>query len=80
MIVVRVELHSAITGKIKEIGRMIICNEGVNESGSLGDYSGKVMRKPNFETVTRDGTVLKHQRLALPVWVLVRKMLEKMGY
>lgn len=80
MIVVRVELHSAITGKVKEIGRMIIANEGVNETGSQGDYSGKVMRKPNFETVIRHGAVFKHQRLALPVWVLVRKMLENMGY
>lgn len=44
MIVVKVELHSAITGKVSEIGRMEICNTGEGTS-EVGEYSVCLMRR-----------------------------------
>jgi len=80
MIVVRVELHSAITGKVSEIGRMYISNTSVNDTPNVADYAGELLRKPNFKSVTRSGSVKDHRRLAEPVWSLVSKMLQNMGY
>lgn len=36
MLVVRVELHSAVTGNVTEIGRMVIANVGGTQQ--VGDY------------------------------------------
>jgi hypothetical protein len=33
MLVVRVELHSAVTGKVTELGRMIVANDGTGDVG-----------------------------------------------
>ena len=43
MIVVRVELHSAVTGKARELGRAIIYNVGGTET--RGNYDALVLRK-----------------------------------
>jgi hypothetical protein len=42
VIVVKVELHSAITGEVTEIGRMLIANTGGTKK--RGDYTAKVLR------------------------------------
>lgn len=83
MIVVRVELHSAITGKVTEIARMDIANEGGNQT--RGDYGVYVMRGRDKETlakraVQRTGKVLNHARDAEHVWSLVHKALHATGY
>lgn len=79
MIVVRVELHSAIDGRVEELGRMVICNDGTG-TPNVGNYDGMVMRKPDFSKVTRRGRLVGHRRQALTVWHLVGRMLVGMGY
>jgi hypothetical protein len=87
MIVVRVELHSAITGEVTEIGRAVIDNIGGTANfghyrvrtvrGRGGDQLERSMRSGQF---TREGRVLGHARLKLHVWHLVGKALAAIGY
>lgn len=84
MIVIRVELHSANTGKVSELGRMVIDNIGGTRT--RGDYRCRAYRKGSRLTdglernVIRRGAVEGHARLAEPVWNLVAKALTAMGY
>lgn len=87
MIVIRVELWSAITGEKTEIARAMIANTGGTET--VGDYSGETYRGRTVDaldaamrsrTTTRTGKVGGHRRLDLHVWHLVAKMLSSMGY
>ena len=77
MLVINVELHSAITHKITTIARMSISNVG--GTVSRGDYSAKTFHKTTGEPL-RSGEVLNHPRISANVWVLVRKALQVMGY
>ena len=73
MIVIKVELHSAITKKVSLIGKAIICNDG---SGSIssGNYNAKFWSKrPNI--VWREGKVENFPRKSLNVWYLLSKCL-----
>lgn len=82
MIVVKIELHSAITGQVSELGRMIIANDGTDRSHTTGNYNVRLGRKgvvDNSEIYNkpqRKGKVLNHRRLALSIWVLVAKALK----
>ena len=87
MIIIRVELWSAVTGQKTELARMAICNE--SGGGNLRDYSGKTYRGRDEEaltrsmvndTVTKRGEVLGHPALKQHIWNLVAKMLTNMGY
>lgn len=87
MIIIRVELWSAITGKRTELARMMIANEGGTKD--LGDYSGRTYRGRDTaaldrsmknDTVTRRGEVKNHPRWKEHIWNLVAKMLNDMGY
>ena len=83
MLVIRVELHSAITRKVTEIARMNICNIG--GTSTRGDYHGETFRGRDRKTldcgtVSRAAEVFNHPRLAQHVWNLVAKMLAAMGY
>lgn len=85
MIIVRVELHSAITHQITELARMRICNVGVSQDGKQGDYVADTFRGRNKadldkSTVQRTGTVHRHRRLSLHVWHLVYKALRECGF
>ena len=81
MIIVRVELHSVITGQVKEIARMHISNTGKNKNHPYkGDYDGKVFKSPKFQAIIRKGEVYEHSRLHHSVWTLLGKMLKNMGY
>lgn len=89
MLIVRVELLSAITGKTTELARMHICNDGTSTSARVSDYDVHTLRGRSGEdldqswrnkTYTREGKVLKHRRLDLHVWHLVGKALTAMGY
>ena len=80
MIVVRVELHSARTGQVTQLARMDLSNVGTSTDGRVGNYHGRVRRRPGFTQVTREGEVMGHRRRDLTVWTLLRKMLENMGY
>jgi len=87
MIVIRVELWSAIDGQKTEIARAMIHNTG----GGLkvGNYHGETYRgrnrgaldrAMNRRAIIRTGAVIGHRRLDLHVWHLVAKMLSAMGY
>lgn len=83
MLVVRVELHSAVTGETAEIARMIIHNKGGTKTS--GDYGVMVYRGRDKEsldrrTVNRSGEVNGHPRLREHVWNLVLKALVAAGY
>lgn len=82
MIVVKVELHSAITGQVTLLGSAIISNVGTTPDGKLGDYDVAVGRKTDaadlrkvYQQPLRRGRVLRHPRLAQNVWRLVLKAL-----
>lgn len=83
MLVIKVELHSAITGQTSEIANMVIANNGKG-SHSSGDYWGRVYKKGtnyyNKPVVIKDGEVKNYPRLDKPVWNLVQLMLTNMGY
>lgn len=83
MIVVRVELHSAITGKVSELARMHICNVG--GTATKGDYHCETLRgrsKADLDkrVQQRVGNVMNYPRLAIHVWHLVARSLVAMGY
>lgn len=87
MIVVHVELLSAITGETTELARMHICNEGGTRT--RGDYGVYVMRGRDTaaldnswrnQTFSKTGKIVNHPRLAEHVWNLVGKALHAAGY
>lgn len=90
MIVVKVELWSAISGHKTELARMVIDNVGGTDQ--LGDYRCRTLRGRSAEALDRamlsmDGTgatrsaaVLRHHRLREHVWNLVAKALTAMAY
>jgi len=89
MIIVRVELHSAITGEQTELARMVIDNIG--GTTQHGNYRTRTLRGRSKEAldramltmgplVQREGKVLSHPRLREHVWNLVAKALSGMGY
>lgn len=85
MIVVRVELWSAIDGSTTELARMVIDNVGCSPSGKIADYRVRTLRgrsKADLDrfTVQHTGRVYGHRRLALHVWHLVAKALKTVGY
>lgn len=79
MIVVKIELHSAVTGRMSEIGRLLIMNTGTG-SRRAGNYLVQVLRKGSPGRVQRSGRVESHPRLSASVWMLVRKALEATGF
>jgi hypothetical protein len=86
MIVVRVELHSAVNSQITELARMQICNDGTHPNPRNGNYFCRTLRgrsKAQFDNspaVTRSGGVHDHPRLSEHVWNLVAKCLYSMRY
>lgn len=83
MIVVRVELHSAITRTVKELARMHICNVGGTHT--KGDYSVETFRGRDKKAldkmiVQRSGKVQGYSRLAKHVWCLVSQALAATKY
>lgn len=96
MILVRVSLLSAITGKETQLGVMTVANDGTSRNPRVGhydsrvdndipadepvDFYGVVLRKPDFKQETRRGRLEKHRRLDLTIWHLIGGMLKNMGY
>jgi hypothetical protein len=85
MLVVTINLHSAITGEVSELGRMIIANDGSGDS-EVGNYDVRLARKgvtdnrKIYHTPLREGRVLRHFRGKQPVWNLVKKALDSLGF
>jgi hypothetical protein len=87
MIIVRVELHSAITGERTEIARAVIDNIGGTEehgeyrARSLFGRSGQALDASwRCRRFTREGRVHNHPRKRAHVWVLVARALVALGY
>lgn len=85
MIVVRVELHSAVTRKVIELARMHISNQGDHPNVNFGNYLTQVLRGRSKEqldrhTVLRQGWIANHPRKQQHVWNLVAKALLNMRY
>lgn len=89
MIVVRVELWSAIDGNVTELARMTIDNVGVSSNQQLGDYRVRTLRGRSAEAlhkamltggIQREGKVLRHPRLREHVWNLIAKALTTLSY
>lgn len=83
MIVVRVELHSAITGQVTELARMHLCNVGGTRT--MGNYSVETFRGRSSADLDkrisqRRGRVMNHARLNDHVWQLVGKALVAVDY
>lgn len=89
MIVVKVELWSAIDGRRTELARMVIDNIGGTRT--LGNYRTRTLigrSKAALDRalygipmkVKREGRVMAHARLKEHVWNLVGKALANMGY
>lgn len=80
MILVKVELHSAITGQVSELGRMYICNEAVRPATErLHDYSVRVMRKGATsirDVAYKTGFVHDYPRAELSMWRLVARAIK----
>lgn len=83
MVILKLEMHSANTGEVTEIGRTIIYNVG--GTARRGNYAVKVgRRKPDgeaydtrevFMNPTREGSVQDYPRLTYNVWRLVIRAL-----
>lgn len=90
MLVIRVELWSAITGQKTEIARMVVDNiGGTVQRGNYRcrTYRGRseealhrAMTQGGAQNVTREARVTGHARLKEHVWHLVAKSLSAMGY
>lgn len=87
MIVVKVELHSAVSGLVRELARMHIANKGdlSTTNPNRGDYDvttlkGRSAFQLGKRKVQRAGVVLNHARLAEHVWNLVAKALKALDY
>lgn len=87
MIVVRVELWSAVTGVRTELARMRISNDGhaTARDPGVGDYLGETLRGRSEHALDegraqRTGKVVGFNRHSLHVWHLVGRMLADMGY
>lgn len=85
MIVVRVELHSAVTRKVTELARMYIANDGTHPNPRRGNYMCRTIRGRSKDQLDkgpahRNGGVHDHPRLAQHIWNLVAKCLFSMQY
>lgn len=86
MIVVNVELHSAITGKVTTLYKMIVANKASSRDPKVGDYVAYVGRRGEenirriHEKPVRTAEVTGHRRQALPVLNLIGKIIEALGY
>lgn len=81
MIVVRIELHSTRTGKITEIGRMLIDNiSRLGNHSKRGSYRVRILRRGTFKGKTlhiaREGVLHNFPRLSYTVWRLVFRALK----
>lgn len=82
MIVVTIELHSAVTGGKQLLGRAIIANDGTALSGKVGNYDVAVARKPDADNLAktwaqplRKARVENYPRLSYNVWRLIVRAL-----
>lgn len=74
MLIVKVELHSAITGEVTELGRVNIANDGTGTK-EVGNYN-VWCSGGRGHCMNRRGRVEGHRRLSQHVFSLIRKAIE----
>ena len=85
MIVIKIELHSAITGKITSLGEAVICNQGVEYQKRRFDYVFQIARKGKTvrdvltgkSKPTREAVVSRWPRDQKTVWQLLQRALNE---
>lgn len=85
MIVIKVELWSAVSGEKTELARMEITNDATHTARTKGNYTvrtlrGRSARDLDKRVPQREATVKNWPRAALHVWNLVAESLAQMGY
>lgn len=83
MIIVRVELHSARTGKITELARMKLCNVGGTEDRrdySVETFRGRSLKALDNEVTNRTGGVTNFPSPAIHIWHLIAEALKSLHY
>ncbi len=74
MIIVKVELHSAITRKVTELAKVRISNDGTSRDENIGHYDVAVFQK-NSQRIIRSGRVEKYPRQSYHILRLVLRAL-----
>lgn len=74
MIVVKIELHSASTGQVSELGRVEIINDGTGTVGR-GNYRVRRIGK-HRRRLGEEARVENHARKSRTIFNLLRKALE----
>jgi len=87
MIVIRIDLHSARSGKVTRLGTAIINNEGTLHDGNKCDYTLRIGRKkpgnvtPTFEEIltkpVRHATIKKWPRDRKTIWQMLQVLLNE---
>jgi hypothetical protein len=85
MIVVRVELWSAVTGQKTELARMEIANDGSSPKPTRGNYfvrslKGRSASALDWRKTQRSAKVEDWPRLSKHVWGLVAASLKALSY
>ena len=85
MLIVRVELHHAVTGLKTEIARMEIINDGTSYTPRRGNYIARTLKGGSAaaldkRAVQRTGDIECWPRLSKHVWNLVAAALKATGY
>jgi len=76
MIIVKVELHSAVTGKVTELGRLHITNDGTGTE-TRGNYDVERMARITAKRqVLAHGRVTNWPRKSASIWRLLRRALD----
>lgn len=82
MLIITVQLASAMTNEITTLGRMVIANDGTG-TADKGNYVVGVKHKAHLEDLvpislhcSREGKVLNHSRKAEVIWKLILKALK----
>jgi len=76
MIVIKLELHSARDGSIKELGRAHVSNIGGHLNDKKADYLFEIFRKGSKTKVQHCCVIKNYSRQAYTVWELIRRGLE----
>ena len=85
MLIVTVELESAVTGKTTLLGKALIYNDGTGTQ-TRGNYDIRVGRRGQgdpyviYNRPARSGHVTGHPRLRASVWSLITKALQAARY
>jgi hypothetical protein len=74
MIVVRVELHSAVTGNVTTLGIMHISNKGTHSNPKWGNFYARVFRKGTTSTL-RECDIDDYPKASYNMWRLVIRAL-----